>query len=80
MLLLLLFCCPVISKESKARIESIIESSKKEGATLLLDGRGLTVPNYEKGNFVGPTIIADVKVFSREQATNTLLNCFEFRN
>ena len=29
---------------------------------LLLDGRDITVPGYEKGNFVGPTILHDVKV------------------
>ena len=29
---------------------------------LLLDGRDVTVPGYEKGNFVGPTILHDVKV------------------
>ena len=28
---------------------------------LALDGRGIVVPGYEKGNFVGPTILADVK-------------------
>lgn len=52
---------PVISKESKNRIHSIIESSEKEGAKVLLDGRNVRVKNYEKGNFVGPTVLADVK-------------------
>ena len=28
---------------------------------LLLDGRGLVVEGYEKGNFVGPTILSDVQ-------------------
>lgn len=28
---------------------------------LVLDGRDVTVPNFEKGNFVAPTILADVK-------------------
>ena len=28
---------------------------------LLLDGRGIKVPGYEKGNFVGPTVLAEVK-------------------
>ena len=32
-----------------------------DGATLALDGRKPTVPGYEKGNFVGPTVFADVK-------------------
>jgi Aldehyde dehydrogenase family len=33
----------------------------RQGAELLLDGRGVSVPGYERGNFVGPTIIAGVK-------------------
>ena len=32
-----------------------------QGAELVLDGRGVSVPGYERGNFVGPTIIAGVK-------------------
>jgi len=52
---------PVISKESKARIQNIIEKSEKEGAKILLDGRSIKVKNYEHGNFIGPTVLADVK-------------------
>lgn len=52
---------PVISPQSKERIHRLIESGVKEGAKLVLDGRGVTVPGYEKGNFVGPTILSDVK-------------------
>lgn len=32
-----------------------------QGAQILLDGRGVTVPGYESGNFLGPTLIAGVK-------------------
>lgn len=32
-----------------------------QGAEILLDGRGVTVPGYESGNFLGPTLIAGVK-------------------
>lgn len=52
---------PVISKDSKARIERIIANSAKEGANVLLDGSGVSVKGYEAGNFVGPSLIADVK-------------------
>jgi len=52
---------PLITEESKKRVESLIEGSKKEGAKILLDGRNAIVKGYEKGNFVGPTIISDVK-------------------
>ncbi len=32
-----------------------------QGAELVLDGRGVQVPGYERGNFVGPTILNKVK-------------------
>lgn len=51
---------PVISPQSKQRILSLIESGVKQGAKCVLDGRGLTVPGYEKGNFVGPTVLTEV--------------------
>ena len=53
---------PLISKSAKQRVLELIESGVQEGATLLLDGRNVKVPGYEKGNFVGPTILHDVKV------------------
>lgn len=52
---------PMVTKEAKQRALDLIESGVKEGATLLLDGRGLVVPGYEKGNFVGPTILHNVQ-------------------
>merc|ERR1711860_130612 len=51
---------PVISKASQERVERLIQSGINEGADCILDGRGVTVAGYEKGNFVGPTILANV--------------------
>lgn len=51
---------PLVSPESKQRVERLIASAVEQGATLLLDGRNCTVEGYPNGNFVGPTIIADV--------------------
>ncbi|TQB67726.1 Methylmalonate-semialdehyde dehydrogenase [acylating] mitochondrial [Monascus purpureus] len=51
---------PVISPQSKKRIEDLIASAEKEGATILLDGRGYKPEKYPNGNFVGPTIITNV--------------------
>merc|ERR1712080_527096 len=51
---------PVISPQSKDRIEGLIQSAVGEGAELLLDGRGANVPEYPDGNFCGPTIISDM--------------------
>ncbi|KAF2636642.1 Methylmalonate-semialdehyde dehydrogenase [Massarina eburnea CBS 473.64] len=52
---------PVISPESKKRIEELIASAEAEGATILLDGRGQKPAKYPNGNWIGPTIIANVK-------------------
>ncbi|MPC16943.1 Methylmalonate-semialdehyde dehydrogenase [acylating], mitochondrial [Portunus trituberculatus] len=52
---------PVISPAAKDRICSLVQSGIDEGATCMLDGRNLIVPGYEQGNFVGPTILTDVK-------------------
>eukprot|EP01013_Petalomonas_cantuscygni_P022862 TRINITY_DN44184_c0_g1_i1.p1 TRINITY_DN44184_c0_g1~~TRINITY_DN44184_c0_g1_i1.p1 ORF type:complete len:521 (-),score=152.34 TRINITY_DN44184_c0_g1_i1:485-2047(-) len=52
---------PLITKASKARVERIIGTAEKEGAQVPLDGRGVSVPGFEQGNFVGPTIISGVK-------------------
>ena len=51
---------PLISPAAKARVEHLIGTGVEEGASLILDGRGLTVEGFEKGNFVGPTIFDNV--------------------
>lgn len=51
---------PLISPEARERAERLIEQGVKDGAQLLLDGRGVKVPGFEKGNFLGPTVLAGV--------------------
>jgi malonate-semialdehyde dehydrogenase (acetylating)/methylmalonate-semialdehyde dehydrogenase len=51
---------PVITPQSKERVESLIALGEKQGAKVLLDGRNAKVPKYETGNFVKPTILDDV--------------------
>jgi malonate-semialdehyde dehydrogenase (acetylating) / methylmalonate-semialdehyde dehydrogenase len=47
---------PVITRESKARVESLIGQGVKDGANLLLDGRnGGSV--HAAGNFLNPTLL-----------------------
>ncbi|CAG8484024.1 10471_t:CDS:10 [Ambispora gerdemannii] len=53
---------PLISPQAKERVEGLIQSGVDQGAELVLDGRNPTVPEkYKNGNFVGPTILANVK-------------------
>lgn len=51
---------PVITPESKIRIQGLIQKGLDEGANLLLDGRNTSIPGYEKGNFLAPTILENV--------------------
>jgi len=51
---------PVISPQSKDRIEGLIQSAVDEGAELLLDGRGAKVAEYPDGNFCGASIISNM--------------------
>ncbi|MCU7549434.1 CoA-acylating methylmalonate-semialdehyde dehydrogenase [Chitinophagaceae bacterium LB-8] len=53
---------PVISKESKHRIETLIEKGVHEGGSVLLDGRKPNIKDYEQGNFITPTILEDIPV------------------
>ena len=55
---------PVITPQSKERVESLISLGEKQGAKVLLDGRNSTIPKYESGNFVKPTILDDVPATS----------------
>ncbi|GAC1430941.1 MAG: CoA-acylating methylmalonate-semialdehyde dehydrogenase [Terriglobales bacterium] len=55
---------PVITPQSKSRVESLIAAGEKQGAKVVLDGRNSRIPKYESGNFVKPTILDDVPVSS----------------
>src|SRR6187401_2236145 len=51
---------PVISPESRTRIEGLIAAGVAAGATPIVDGRNTKVSGYENGNFLRPTVLADV--------------------
>jgi malonate-semialdehyde dehydrogenase (acetylating) / methylmalonate-semialdehyde dehydrogenase len=55
---------PVITKQSKDRIESLIGVGEKQGAKVLVDGRNPKIPRHERGNFVKPTILDGVPASS----------------
>jgi malonate-semialdehyde dehydrogenase (acetylating)/methylmalonate-semialdehyde dehydrogenase len=55
---------PVITKQSKDRIESLIGVGEKQGAKVLVDGRNPKIPRHERGNFVKPTILDSVPATS----------------
>ncbi|BGP54415.1 hypothetical protein JCM8202v2_001993 [Rhodotorula sphaerocarpa] len=60
---------PLITPQAKKRVEELIQSCEDEGGKILLDGRGVKVPGFEQGNFVGPTILeatTDMRCYQEE--------------
>ncbi|HEX2246993.1 MAG TPA: CoA-acylating methylmalonate-semialdehyde dehydrogenase [Arthrobacter sp.] len=52
---------PVITPQSKARLQKIVGEAQQDGAALVVDGRELMVKDHENGFFVGPTVIDHVR-------------------
>ena len=48
---------PVVTPEHRARIEQWIDTAEKEGAEVVIDGRGFSLQGHEEGFFVGPTLL-----------------------
>ena len=61
---------PVVAQSAKERIENYIQTGVDEGASLLVDGRGLSVPGHEGGYWVGPTLFDhvtdDMRIYKEE--------------
>ncbi len=55
---------PVITPESKSRIEGLIGRGVSEGAVILVDGRNPRVPGGNGGNFIRPTILDNIPASS----------------
>ena len=51
---------PVVTPEHKQRIEGWIDTAEKEGAEVVIDGRGFSLQGHEDGFFVGPTLLDHV--------------------
>jgi len=69
---------PLINQDSKERVEKWIGIGAGEGANLPVDGRGTVIKGYEKGAFVRPTVLLDVKPGSemwRTEVFGPVLSC-----
>ena len=55
----------LISPEHLLKIEEYIQIAKDEGGTILTGGYPCLPKEFEKGNWIAPTVIADLKVNSR---------------
>src|SRR5207302_7731280 len=61
---------PVVTPEARDRITGYVGRGQEAGATLVVDGRGLRVKDYENGFFVGPTLFdrvnTDMDIYTDE--------------
>lgn len=48
---------PVITEAARKRIEGLVDAGERQGAKITVDGRGIVVPGYESGFYMGPTVI-----------------------
>jgi malonate-semialdehyde dehydrogenase (acetylating)/methylmalonate-semialdehyde dehydrogenase len=51
---------PVVTSAARDRIKGLIGSGEQQGAKLVVDGRGLSIPGHDDGFWVGPTVIDEV--------------------
>jgi malonate-semialdehyde dehydrogenase (acetylating)/methylmalonate-semialdehyde dehydrogenase len=69
---------PIVSREARDRIERAVAAGAEEGATLVVDGRGLKVPGHEGGFFTGGTLFDHVQPgmrIYREEIFGPVLAC-----
>ena len=51
---------PLISSAHRDKVGRYVDTGVKEGAALVVDGRGLRIPGFEGGFFMGPTLFDHV--------------------
>ena len=52
---------PMVTKALLEKVRGYIDTGVKEGAKLVVDGRGFKLQGYENGNFIGGCLFDDVK-------------------
>jgi malonate-semialdehyde dehydrogenase (acetylating) / methylmalonate-semialdehyde dehydrogenase len=52
---------PLVTGAARSRIAGFIDGAQRSGAAVIVDGRDVTVPGYERGFFLGPTLIDHVR-------------------
>jgi len=74
---------PIVTREARDRIEGYIGVGVAEGATLVVDGRGHTVPGLEGGFFTGGTLFdhvrPDMRIY-REEIFGPVLACVRVKD
>ena len=61
---------PLVTKQHYEKVKGYIDTGVKEGASLVVDGRGLKLQGYEGGYFMGPSLFdrvtADMRIYKEE--------------
>jgi malonate-semialdehyde dehydrogenase (acetylating)/methylmalonate-semialdehyde dehydrogenase len=52
---------PLITAAHRERVSGLVDSGEAEGATVVVDGRGLAVDDHEGGFFLGPVLLDHVR-------------------
>ena len=52
---------PLVTKEHLAKVKNYIDIGEKEGAKLVVDGRGFRLQGYENGYYIGGSLFDHVK-------------------
>lgn len=56
---------PLITREHRDKVSGYVDIAERDGAEVVVDGRGLTVDGREDGFFFGPTLLDRVPTTSR---------------
>ncbi|MFT5131926.1 MAG: malonate-semialdehyde dehydrogenase (acetylating)/methylmalonate-semialdehyde dehydrogenase [Gammaproteobacteria bacterium] len=56
---------PLVSKQHHEKVRAYVDLGQEEGATLVVDGRNLSVSNHENGFFLGGCLFDNVKPHMR---------------
>ncbi|MEV4038721.1 CoA-acylating methylmalonate-semialdehyde dehydrogenase [Streptomyces umbrinus] len=51
---------PLVTKASQERVENAVGTAATQGATVVVDGRGLKIDGHESGFFTGPSLLDHV--------------------
>ena len=74
---------PIVTRQALERIEGYVATGIEEGATLVVDGRGLKVPGHENGFFTGGTLFdhvtPEMRIY-REEIFGPVLSCVRVKD
>ena len=73
----------VISPQHREKVAGLVETSVKEGANVVVDGRTVKVPEFPNGFYLGPTIVDHVRAemtIAKDEVFGPVLNVMRFED